>query len=88
MVIWCYSANGTPCTGFGTNDIVVSDGAGGETGASDHGNSLAIDSPGRILVTGVSRNALGNWVMVIWCYESDGDPCGTLLALLSAPTVL
>ena len=75
---------GTLDKNFGTNGIVTEDAAGGETGASDHGNSLAIDSRGtsdfqddRIFVTGVSRNALGNWVMVIWCYESDGDPCGT-----------
>ena len=78
MVIWCYESDGDPCgtspgTAFGTNGIVTYEDA---TGVIDYqGNSLAIDSMGRTFVTGWSTANLND--MVIWCYESDGDPCGT-----------
>ena len=36
------------------------------------GNSITLDSQGRILVTGYSTNAAGNTDMAIWRYLPDG----------------
>ena len=73
MVIWRYTPDGDLDTTFGTNGIVVHDGAAGQANSIDAGRSLAIDSFGRILVVGVSRNTAGNDDMVIWRYTPDGD---------------
>ncbi len=73
MVIWRYNANGTPDTTFGTDGIVVSNGAAGGNG-NDLGISITTDSNRKILVTGHSTNSAGNWDMVIWQYNANGTP--------------
>ena len=73
MVIWRYNADGTPDTTFGTDGIVVSNGAAGGNGY-DCGYSITIDANGKILVTGVSWNRSGDYDMVIWRYNVDGTP--------------
>ena len=70
MVIWRYNTNGTLDTSFSSDGIVVHDNAAGGNG-SDYGNSITIDSNGKILVTGYSSS--GDYDdMVIWRYNTDG----------------
>ncbi|GAF68964.1 unnamed protein product, partial [marine sediment metagenome] len=71
MVIWRYNSDGTLDTTFDTDGIVVHHNAAGGD-AEDWGNSITIDINGKILVTGVSRNASGNNDMAIWRYNPDG----------------
>ncbi len=67
MVIWRYEQDGTPDADFGSNGIVVNAGAAGGT-KEDWGNSITTDAKGRILVTGLSKNASGDSDMAIWRY--------------------
>ena len=60
-----------------TNGLLTDDGAAGGTDASEYVHSIAIDTSGRILVTGEGGNQMGGSSMVIWCYESNGTPCGS-----------
>src|SRR3989338_3716307 len=70
MVIWRYNTNGKLETSFSSDGIVVHDNAAGGNG-SDYGNSITIDSNGKILVTGYSSS--GDYDdMVIWRYNTDG----------------
>ena len=71
MVIWKYDSDGNLDTSFGTNGIVVHNGAAGGNSA-DGGNSIALDSNENIYVTGYSSNG-SNSDMVIWKYDSDGN---------------
>jgi uncharacterized delta-60 repeat protein len=71
MVIWRYNSDGTLDNTFGSNGIVVNNNAAGGN-STDWGNSIAIDSSGRTLVAGYSRNVGGNCDMVIWRYNSNG----------------
>lgn len=71
MALWRYNADGSPDTTFGTNGVVFGHNAAGG-GGSDSGNGLAIDSAGRIIVTGESRNALPNNDLVVWRYTDSG----------------
>ena len=70
MVIWRYESSGQLDTTFGGSGIVVHDSAAGGNG-TDVGESITINSKGRILVTGYSSNGSDN-DMVIWEYNSDG----------------
>ncbi len=76
MVIQRYNADGTPDTTFGTDGIVVSNGAAGGNG-NDYGSSITTDANGKILVSGWSYNSSGNWDMVIWRYDANGTPDDT-----------
>jgi uncharacterized delta-60 repeat protein len=72
MVIWRYNSNGTLDTSFnGTGIVVHHNAAGGNS--HDEGNSIYIDTTGKIYVTGFSKNSSGNEDMVIWRYNSDGS---------------
>ena len=52
---------------FGTGGVVVDEGVG---------NAVTVDSSGRILVAGKRANtSAGYEEMVIWCYDSSGNPC-------------
>jgi len=73
MVIWRYNADGSMDTTFGTDGIVVSNGAAGGNG-NDRGRFIATDANGKILVTGWSWNSSGNYDMVIWRYNANGTP--------------
>ena len=66
MVLWRFNANGTLDTSFNGTGFVAYAGTAGGANATDTGRSLKIDSAGRIVVTGSSRNAAGNADMVIW----------------------
>ncbi|MFC1855323.1 SBBP repeat-containing protein [Thermodesulfobacteriota bacterium] len=71
MVIWRYLSDGTIDTTFGTSGVAVHHNASGGN-SLDYGRSITIDTAGKILVTGYSRNASANNDMVIWRYLSDG----------------
>jgi len=73
MKIWRYNEDGTPDAAFGSDGVVVSHNAAGGDG-DDRGQSIVIDSRGRILVTGYSINSSGDADMVIWRYNEDGTP--------------
>jgi uncharacterized delta-60 repeat protein len=68
MVIWKYNSSGSLDSSFGNNGIVVHHSAAGGNG-SDAGNSMYVDSTGKIYVTGYSYNFLRNADMVIWKYK-------------------
>ena len=71
MVIWRYHSNGSLDTSFGGVGYVVHHNAAGGNG-DDSGNAVAIDSLGRIIVTGSSIKSTLNADMVIWRYNPDG----------------
>lgn len=71
MVIWCYTSAGVPDTTFGSGGFLVHDNAAGGNGA-EWGNSISLDSQGRVLVTGKSPNSSGDTDMVIWRYTKTG----------------
>ena len=71
MVIWRINADGIFDVNFNGNGIVFNNGAAGSNG-DDSGNAVTIDSEGRIVLTGTSRNIPGNTDMVIWRYNPDG----------------
>lgn len=71
MVVWRYNADGTPDTTFnGTGYTIHNGAAGGDS--HDYGISLAVDGNGKILVSGISWNAEGNYDMAVWRYNADG----------------
>ena len=73
MVIWRFTLNGTLDTVFSGDGVVVQDSAAGGNG-DDSGNAIAIDSQGRILVTGSSKNTSGNMDMVVSRFTPTGAP--------------
>ena len=70
MVIWRFESDGTPDVSFGTGGIVIDDGAAGGF-LDDYGYGIALDSNGKILVTGESDN-LNDFDMVLWRYNPNG----------------
>jgi uncharacterized delta-60 repeat protein len=72
MVIWKYDNTGAPDNTFGTNGIVVSDGATGVANVNDLGYDLVLDASGNIYVAGISVNSNGDDDIVIWKYDSTG----------------
>jgi uncharacterized delta-60 repeat protein len=72
MVIWRYNTDGSLDKTFGNKGIVVAHNAAGGNDW-DEGNSIYVDSNGKIYVTGFSLNRSRNYDMVIWRYNSDGS---------------
>lgn len=73
MVIWRYDASGSIDATFGTGGRVIHDGAAGGF-LSDAAEAMDLDASGRIVVTGESASAAGDFDMVIWRYNADGTP--------------
>ena len=72
MAIWRYNTDGTLDTTFAGAGFVTHHNAAGGAGG-DQGNSIAIDSLGRIVVAGYSwRGVVGYYDMAIWRYNTDG----------------
>jgi len=70
MVIWRYTAAGSPDSTFGTGGVVVHHNAALGDG-NDYGNALSLDSAGRIYATGYSWNGT-DFDMVLWRYTAAG----------------
>jgi len=68
MVICRYNSNGSLDNTFDSDGIVVHHNAAGGN-RRDGGNSIYVDSNGKIYVTGYSDNSSGNHDMVIWKYK-------------------
>jgi uncharacterized delta-60 repeat protein len=66
MVIWCYNNDGSLDTSFGGVGYVVHNNAAGGN-KTDKGQSITIDSSGRILVAGTSFGSAPD--MAIWRYR-------------------
>ncbi len=73
MVVWKCWPNGGLYTSFGTNGIIVESNTAGGNG-TDEGYSVKLDNSDHIYVAGHSRNASGNYDMVVWKYNSNGTP--------------
>jgi uncharacterized delta-60 repeat protein len=71
MVIWRYNPDGTLDRTFDGTGFVVHHGAAGGN-SDDIGFAIALDAGGRIVVTGWSTNAAGDWDMVVWRYNPNG----------------
>jgi uncharacterized delta-60 repeat protein len=64
MVLWRFNPDGSLDTTFDQDGFLLHDSAGGGFNAYDQGSSIALDTSGRILVTGMS-----NKNMVIWRFK-------------------
>lgn len=73
LAVWRLDSTGSLDTGFGGQGWTINANAAGGAG-EDFGLDLAIDGAGRILVTGRSMNASGDFDMVLWRFLSDGAP--------------
>jgi len=69
VVLLKYDNTGTLVSSFGTGGVVRYDSSYGYDGPS----VLAIDSSGRLLLTGASDNAAGDRDMMIWRYNANGS---------------
>lgn len=74
MVIWRYLESGALDTTFGGRGWVTHDQAAQGSPSDDEGWGVAVDSTGRILVTGRSWGGPATETdMVIWAYDSTGS---------------
>lgn len=82
MVVWCITDSGNLDTTFG-GDFNPSDGmpdgfavhngaASTGTPSNDYGYDLVVDSKGRIIIDGQSRDQANDYHATIWRYNSDG----------------
>ena len=76
IALWRYLPSGVLDTSFGTGGIVHSgpNGASGTAGAGEMESARAVllDSQGRIVVVGGSRNASLGFELAMWRYNSSG----------------
>ncbi|MCZ6691250.1 MAG: hypothetical protein O7H41_16815 [Planctomycetota bacterium] len=68
MPVWRYNADGSLDSTFNGQGWITHDNAAGGTGP-DRGAAITLDSQERIVVTGNSENASGNFDMVIWRFR-------------------
>jgi uncharacterized delta-60 repeat protein len=68
MYIWRYTSEGILDSTFGSDGT-----AAVNIGSDDYVNDLVIDKDGKILITGKSKNSVGNNDMGIWRFNSDGS---------------
>lgn len=71
MIIWRLNANGSLDTTFNSSGYAVHGNAAGGN-STDSGHSVLIQSDGKIVIAGESRNLAGNDDMVIWRYHPNG----------------
>jgi uncharacterized delta-60 repeat protein len=72
MVIWRFDASGALDPAFAGNGVAINNGAAGSNG-DDAGNAITIDSRGRVLVAGSSRNVAGDIDLALWRFDPDGS---------------
>ena len=72
MAIWRFNTDGSLDTSFNGTGYAVFDGTAGGTG-TELAASVEVDALGRIVVTGISENASGDFDMVIWRFNDDGS---------------
>jgi uncharacterized delta-60 repeat protein len=72
MAVWRFKANGAIDYSFSGDGVAVLSNAAGGNG-DDSGNAVAVDSQGRIVVAGSSKNSAGNKDMVVWRFKNNGD---------------
>jgi len=70
MAVWRYTSTGSLDTTFNTTGYVTQAGTAG--GNDDEAYAVAVDSLGRIVVEGLSKDASGHWEMAVWRYTSTG----------------
>ncbi|NOY39354.1 MAG: hypothetical protein GXO95_03780 [Nitrospirae bacterium] len=68
MAVLRFNADGSPDTSFGTNGVVTYD-----SGYGSRGESITVDSNGKILVAGTSYN-FSDSDMTVWRFNTDGSP--------------
>ncbi len=71
MAVWRFNEDGTADLTFGDNGIITYNNAAGGN-SWDCGNSITLDSTGRIFIAGYSENINENWDIAVWCYNNDG----------------
>jgi len=71
MAVWRFNSDGSLDNTFGGDGIIVHNNAAGGNDF-DEGNAIALDSTGKILVTGYSDNGT-NYDMAVWRFNSDGS---------------
>lgn len=78
LALWRFSASGAADTGFGGDGAVNFGTIGAALGAgaseADEGLALAIDSQGRYVVSGTSKNAVAGTELALWRYSDSGSP--------------
>jgi uncharacterized delta-60 repeat protein len=72
LAVWRYTSAGAPDTAFNGTGFATTIATAGAGGTSDTGNAVAVDSQGRIVVTGTSTDGTGKTHMAIWRFTSSG----------------
>ncbi|WP_372370455.1 delta-60 repeat domain-containing protein [Candidatus Uabimicrobium sp. HlEnr_7] len=71
LAVWRYLPSGQIDTSFNSKGFFIHDNTAGGN-SDEEGNAIALDSHGRIVVVGRSRNAQRNDDMVVWRLKTDG----------------
>jgi uncharacterized delta-60 repeat protein len=72
MTLLRYNDAGVLDTSFGSNGVVVHNGAAGGVNGNDHGVAVTLDQDGRVFVAGYSQDGSSVDHMTIWRYTSSG----------------
>ncbi|MBU0975707.1 MAG: DUF4215 domain-containing protein [Patescibacteria group bacterium] len=84
LVVWKFNLDGTLDATFGdgscTNGVgagsnmgcVVHDDAAGAGSNNDFARAIQLQSDGKIIIVGDSKNSLGNYDIVVWRFNTDG----------------